>query len=179
MRIDITAVGIPRTPRGAPQSLFCYNITMSKKIIFIGITSLLLLAVPVIFYLMGYAYIGLKDPKQKVVVSYEVCGQDIIAKYNDIVQNQNTGDDAFIGKLASLAQEIESKPNYTKDPTCVYMAYSYYELKGDSGKVKELYDLSQGHIRDGRFINNNVSGAAQMALPDVNDGKDDGAGAVG
>ncbi len=152
---------------------------MSKKIIFIGITSLLLLAVPVIFYLMGYAYVGLKDPKQKVVVNYEVCGQDIITKYNDIVQNQNTGDEAFIGKLATITQEIESKPNYTKDPTCVYMVYGYYEIKGDSAKVKELYDISQGHIRDGRYINNNVSGAAQMSLPDTNDGKDGGAGAVG
>ncbi len=152
---------------------------MGKKMIFIGVASLLLILGLVASSLMGYLYIGWKNPKQKLVVSYDICLQDTISRYNDIVDNQNTGDEAFISKLASLTKDIEAKSDFTLDPDCVYMTYGYYELKGDSTKTQALYELLQGHLRDGRYINNSISGAARILLPAPADTEEKGEGAVG
>ncbi len=85
---------------------------------------------------LGYIYGGVKTPEQRALVYYNVCGNDIIDKFNDSMSSPDN--------LKKVAGEIEKKDHYADDATCVVALYFYHTTADASGsysqKTDELYN---------------------------------------
>lgn len=83
---------------------------------------------------LGYIYGGVKTPEQRALVYYNVCGNDIIDKFNDSMSSPDN--------LKKVVGEIEKKNHHADDATCVVALYFYYttaDANGHSQKTDELY----------------------------------------
>ena len=84
---------------------------------------------------LGYIYGGVKTPEQRALVYYNVCGNDIIDKFNDSMSSPDN--------LKKVAGEIEKKDHYADDATCVVALYFYHttaDANGHSQKTDDLYN---------------------------------------
>lgn len=110
------------------------------------------------FMMAGYLYIGVKNPGQKVLVHYSVCGGDIVDQYNNLYKKK----EGYLGLyfddqgLEVLANNIKDKPNHENDPTCQSILLRLYIYKNDKRSAKSAYDRLQrlqelGISADGRF----------------------------
>ena len=58
----------------------------------------------------------------RVVMRAQVCGNDIVARYNDIL---DSGDENWIGNLKNLVDEVMAKSRAETDANCRYMSLMY------------------------------------------------------
>lgn len=128
----------------------------SGLIIFVGLVAALIIAVG-----LGRAYIGVKDPGQKVQLTYTVCDDAQVKKYNDIAtRSQSAQTDAdtagYKNEFEGLTKEVTAKANADKDPSCQYILFLSYQYQGDLANMRKaagnLVSLSQ----DGKYINNKI-----------------------
>lgn len=105
----------------------------------LGVVTTIALIVGILMQLTGYLVISFKTPQQSVLTRTVVCDDRIIDRYNKISSLNDSGSD-----MKSLVGEIENKPNYKKDPTCVFIDYQYrlslsLNDKQEMATTKRLY----------------------------------------
>lgn len=75
----------------------------------------------------GYAYVGFKQPTAVVFTQTQVCKEADIDTYNALVvlfpasQEQQ---DKKVADFKAFGEDITSRSDFAKDPSCVFMAYS-------------------------------------------------------
>ena len=108
---------------------------MKRKTGFIIGGGLAVIAAVVAAAALGYLYGGVETPEQRALVYYNVCGNDIIDKFNGSISSPDN--------LKKIAGEIEKKNHYADDATCVVALYFYHttaDANGHSQKTDDLYN---------------------------------------
>lgn len=117
-----------------------------RKILLIvgGGAAVLLVIIVAGLLLSGYMAITWKQPAQETVLSTRVCGDDVVASYNEASlakkrgnSNEYTTDEAA---LSALATTIKKKAGYQNDPTCQMIMLMRAVQKEDYATAKTTYE---------------------------------------
>lgn len=132
-------------------------LSMSKKLVFVSIFVLVIIAGVAGAIALGYGYAGVKQPYETVTLRPAVCDGSVVDTYNAHVIDP-TGKD-----MTSLVDTIEHKANYQKDPTCVFIALQYHMAKRDVDQVKSLYTTLADFQKKGEYVDNKVANIASLS----------------
>lgn len=136
---------------------------MSKKLgVIIGLGAVALaVAAAIATVLLGYVYIGVKQPEQTTTLRYVVCGDSEVNSFNEKMTSTDS--------LQSLISEVEKKSHYQDDPTCLVMAYYYYasgNTGSDNGKVDDLYNRIRDLANSGSYASSKLSVSSSLTQLD-------------
>jgi hypothetical protein len=125
----------------------------------------------------GMVYAGIKKPAQKTQLVYQVCGNDVIDKYNQIhTQRPETESEnqKYEQDFNNLAKVIQERADSDKDPTCQYMLFSNFQRQGDTSNMRRTASLIVKLNEDGQYINGkiNVELYSTSTLLGIIDGKE-------
>ena len=79
---------------------------------------------------IGWLYAGIKQLDERVVVSKNICNNNLVAKYNESLSDTT--------KLKDLVSTITSKSGSDNDASCLYMRYYYLALINTGSQTDEL-----------------------------------------
>ena len=79
---------------------------------------------------IGWLYAGIKQLDERVVVSKNICNDNLVAKYNESLSDT--------AKLKDLVSTITSKSGSDNDASCLYMRYYYRALINTGSQTDEL-----------------------------------------
>jgi hypothetical protein len=122
----------------------------------VGSISFIAVIIAVIGILTGFLYIGIKQPAQTVANYSTVCDASVIGKYNQLMGAPTKDDAARTEKAKSLQQFIDqtkSKPNFSNDPTCAYMAFSSAILASNQDDAKAQLAIVKRFSEQGIYPN--------------------------
>lgn len=125
------------------------------------ITILLLTAVAVASVLLGWVKVSIKTPSQSVIVRTEVCGQDVINRYNSLYSATSNTEDEYAKNEAALeafSQEVAQKVGAENDPTCQYIIFAGALTKDDSNKAKQALETIVQLADEGHYVNTKLNG---------------------
>lgn len=71
-------------------------------------------------FVLGYVYVGIKSPEQKVAVSYRVCNSEVIDQYSKINADSPQQERQA---LTDVATRIKAIQHNEADPTCQTMLF--------------------------------------------------------
>lgn len=83
--------------------------------------------------LVGFGYVGMKSPNERIVKYYAVCTESDINKHNAELKNMDL--DAKKKALIDLATDIEKRTDYAQDSTCSQIRLHAHLLGEDVDKV--------------------------------------------
>lgn len=109
----------------------------------------------------GHIYMGVKDTNQRVSLGYQVCGDDIVKKYNMIGLPMT---DAGLEIVKSLTETIDKNANSIHDPTCQVIRFYVASESKDLAKMKDALDQLRGLYNKGEFANNNLQSTASVSV---------------
>ncbi len=130
-----------------------------KRLILIFAGLIVVAAVIAGLVFSGLVYIGIKNPKQNITLVYQVCGNNIIDRYNQIRARQPETDaenQQYEADFNELANEIQALADSTKDPTCQYMLFSNYQRQGDVVNMKQTAGLIVEMNKEGQYVNGEI-----------------------
>ncbi len=139
------------------------------KIIFIGVVVIILLGTIIAGFASGRLYVGMKEPGQKVQLTYQVCGNDIIQKHNSFYFPLDKEDQAA---MDAMVKDIVESSGYADDATCQAILFSA-ALENDNvdGMQKSLDALekltSRGKAVDGSLRNTYSIDAMRASLEET------------
>lgn len=114
-------------------------------------------------WLNGNLVITFKDPSQAVVIREEICGDDIINEYNDILNSQSVDTE----RLLDFSQSLNENYGNSDDPTCLFIiaqGLAYSAQADDAAQVYEKLkslEQSNGQYASGRI--NSLSGLRDLS----------------
>lgn len=111
---------------------------------------LMLLAVVVVAALLVLAWLRRTDITD--FVSGNSCDRSVIDKHNKAVRSV----DNFANSLKTSSLEVESKPGYTENITCVYIVYEHYAYLQDVNKTRELLNTFKALQQKGDKIDKRI-----------------------
>jgi hypothetical protein len=89
----------------------------------------------------GTLYIGVKGPKQRVVVQTVVCDNAVIAQYRSVQSPEDT---------TALLRVIKGHDQYQKDPTCMtilfWIAFAQQNISNATTALNTLKELQKQHL---------------------------------
>ncbi len=112
---------------------------------FIGIGIVIIL---VAICLLGFGYIGLKSPQQKVAVFGGACRTEDIDSYNKVLL-ESTKDSH--GTYQALVDDIEKRSSYQDDTVCNYITLRYYLITEDKAKATERLSKLEKSAKNSPF----------------------------
>ena len=124
---------------------------MSKKTLLAG--ALIVLAVgSLAAYFMGYLYIGIKSPNQRVSVNRAEagCGEAMLNRYNAVALPLSQSGESTIKALAS---EIEGIADSKNDATCQTILFASGNFVGDKAMATSAYDRVKALHAQGLYAN--------------------------
>lgn len=118
----------------------------------------------VVAALTGRFVVTFKSPEQKIVIIPGVCGEQIIAKYNNALLGYygDTPDEA-VAKLTSLVAEFSRNQNYKNDSNCLFIGYRVALLKQDYPVASDMFGQLKKQIEKGQFVDGNLDGLSSIA----------------
>lgn len=144
----------------------------------LAIVALLVIGFAVTGFLSGRLYVGIKEPRQKVQLTYQVCASDIVQKYNSFSFPLDKKDQAA---MAAMVEEITTTSGYANDSTCQAILFSA-ALENDDvdGMRKSLSAFekldSEGKSVDGNLHNTYSTDVMKTSLQETINEKSAGAG---
>lgn len=118
-------------------------------IIFLAFFSFIILGV-----VLNRLSIIIKDPKQTAILHTTVCKDELIGRYNSVIQSKTL--EEYNNGLESIVSEIESLADYQDDPSCSFMLYIYYSQKIDVIKARQHVDAIKGQSDKSNYLNGNI-----------------------
>ena len=109
----------------------------------IGAVVILAIVVAGIALALGYAYGGVKQPHNVVSIQTEVCTDKDIDTYNKLVTVYPMNEEQQTKKAAdfkAVGDDIKSKADYLKDPSCVFMVYGAAVQNRDQDDARLHYN---------------------------------------
>jgi hypothetical protein len=142
------------------------------KLIALGVAGLFIIAV-LVALMGGYIYVGLKEPRQKVQLTYQVCGDSIVQKHNSFYFPLNKENRVA---MDTMVKEITSSLGYADDPTCQAILFSAASENDDTdGMQKSLSALerlnSKGKVVDDSLQNTYSTDVMRTSLKETIDEK--------
>lgn len=89
-------------------------------------------------------------PGTKATVITEICSDSDIAKFNTLIRND-------YDSLGILMKDIETRPNYKNDTSCVFMEYRYFYGELQYSKAVEMANRYKELINSGSYSNSKIS----------------------
>src|SRR5690348_14596591 len=124
-----------------------------KKVLLVSAVALVVAVVVVggLSYL-GYLYIGTKSPDQKLSLTYQACGKNIVDEY----LTAQSGDSADSAKTKNLSNKIKALPHSDQDATCQAILFTNaFNLEQYTDMVQPLNNLQSLHDK-GQYPDNNL-----------------------
>lgn len=126
-----------------------------KKWWVVGSVLVVLVAVKVTALVLGYLYVGVKSPHQRVVVTGAVCSNEYVDQYNAALRNDTA--DKTTAALQESIQRIVSTSGYRDDPTCAYMLTEAYMRVNDAEKTNEFAGVITKLVEQGQHPTPRIS----------------------
>ena len=123
---------------------------IAKLAIIISVLGVMVVAL-VVAVVMGYAYVGAKDPGQTVALRSGACTVSDIEKYNGFVSKMEVGDE-----FNTFAADMKKRAGVDSDPNCLYILAQHQLKLGEKDVAREYVDKlaalsKKGLYADGRF----------------------------
>lgn len=117
-------------------------------------------ALVVLFIMICFGLVGFsgKAREAKTVSVYNVCGQDIVDEYNDILQNYASGSDDYTMRMDTLIDKIESTEYASNDATCQYIVLHNAIANVDETKADDSLELLEDLSAKGVYPNTSILG---------------------
>lgn len=96
-----------------------------------------------------------ENTNQSVVLVTNVCGTDIIDKYNTLLKSNSA--EEYISGFKTLADEINLLPNHDEDVNCSYILYNYYLYNEDTAKAGEYVDRLKDQNSHGNYLSGDIN----------------------
>lgn len=114
---------------------------MSKKIsqlaILVGIIiGVLLVTVIILAFLTGRIYIGFKSSEEKIVITPNVCKEELINKYNESLRQVDSEKSSEM--LKAIVDDIRGLDQKDSDPNCLHMELYYVLQNGSQSEIKDI-----------------------------------------
>jgi len=130
----------------------------------VRLIAILLIVLIAVGAFTGWIAITFKQPSGRVTVRTEVCGDDIIAKYNTATLNVSPADPTP-SAVTDLVADISKRANYQSDPTCLYIEYTTLMQKNNYTEANNRYEKMVKLADGGSYTStkvNNMSGLDSM-----------------
>jgi hypothetical protein len=120
------------------------SIMKNRVILFISIPAAVLF-ICVGLILLGYLYVGIKNPSQGVILSsaQSACGQSRVEEFKKIIDSSSGYDQKSFDGIVS---DIKSKADYDKNPVCNYIVLYQASLGDDKNQIKQLKETFEKSI---------------------------------
>jgi len=105
--------------------------------------------VAVLAVALGYVSVTLKNPSDKVTTHAQVCGDDVIGKYNEAAKSDDF--DAHKAKLKEVFDDVSTREGYREDATCAFIAYRYHLLQNEAEQINATVDSLKRLTNDGVY----------------------------
>ena len=115
---------------------------------------LVLLMFGVLSIAFGRVGIFVKDSNQKVVLRNVVCNDEVIGRYNTMLQTETMA--AYDSGIKSLATDIEALSGYGKDPNCLFILVNYYLRKEDATKARQYVNELKTQSDSGNYLSGKI-----------------------
>lgn len=130
-----------------------------KKLLILAITGWALLVLIIALFAAGIYFkkasiVINKNANQSVVLATNVCGKDIISKYNSVLNSGNADD--YASSFKTLVDEINLLPNHDDDANCSFMLFNYYLYNGDATKAGEYIDKLKVQNSQGNYLSGDI-----------------------
>lgn len=132
-----------------------------KRSIIIICIVVVLVAIGTVVFLMssGRLAVVMKQPSQKTLIVKNVCGEEMIDRYNTAFDIKHP--EKYPDTLKSIAKDIEANPDYAGDANCQYILYNYDILALQDTqkatqtltKLKQLSEQGQNPSMSFRVLN--------------------------
>ena len=104
---------------------------------------------------LGYLSVTIKEPSQKVVVQRQVCGDDVIASYNDAAKSDDI--DTYKTKLKAVFDDVTKRENQASDPTCAFIEYRYHLTQNQAEQINTSVDKLRQLSNEGAYPSNKLT----------------------
>lgn len=128
---------------------------LHPRFIMLGVAALCIIA-SIIALVKGYAYVGIKEPKQKVQLTYQVCGNDIIQKYNAFYFPLNNQDRKA---MTTMVKDITASSGYADDPTCQAILFSAASENDDINGMQKALSALEKLSSENKNVDSNLRNA--------------------
>lgn len=124
---------------------------------------IIVLLIGVVAFLVFTNQLRLNTSKTgQVVSSTNVCGDDIVKQYNNIVKNAfDTTTEARTKtnqKVQALVDTFQKDAAYAKDPTCLFISYTAAYAAGNKDVAKSYVDSMTTYADMGVFVDTRIIG---------------------
>lgn len=130
-------------------------------VVLIGV-AVLAIATAVFGILTNRLAVVFKNPEQRVIVVTNVCGDDIINKYNDAITKTSVGDNSGFVAIDALINNFTKNPDYQRDPNCLFIKFQLTFHQANFEQAKQSYDKIADLANDGIFVSSKINGAAGL-----------------
>lgn len=130
---------------------------MKKQLPLIIILGLLLLGAAGVAVAMmtGYLTITVKEPSQNVAVRAQVCGDDVVSKYNAAIKADNL--DTYKSQLKTVFEDVDKRAGKEDDATCAFVVYRYYLYENQTEQVNSAVENLKKLSDEGAFPSNKLA----------------------
>lgn len=104
---------------------------------------------------LGYLTVGIKDPSQKVVIRTQVCGDDVIAKYNEAAKSDSV--DTYKTKLKAVFEDVTGRESNAEDPTCAFIVYRYHLIENQKDQINASVETLKRLSDEGAYPSNKLT----------------------
>ena len=123
----------------------------------LGLLVLLVAAIAVVAYLLGYIYVGTKAPNQRIALASHVCGKEIVDDFNARTQQVSYPmNDKDKAAFATIKQKITSAKGNEDDPTCQTMLFQIAYTDMDVPTMDAAYKHVQASYDKGVYADSNL-----------------------
>ena len=121
------------------------------------------IALVVLVVMVGLGFVGFsgKAPSARTVSVYNVCGQDIVDEYNNIVTSDAI-DSSYYDKLNQIREKVDSLEHSDDDATCQYVIIRSSVANSDVDAAGNAFDKYQSLAEKGVYPNPNLMGQTSV-----------------
>lgn len=154
---------------------------LNRKIKVASVTGSAALAIAIIIWLFisGRVMIVWAGSGNAPVVAPRVCGNDIIAEYNNSFAADST--ELYKKRLSEVGNRVEDTANAESDPNCQVILFNYYYDNEQYDKAKRPFDITKTLAAQGRYATTELEmvqsvATMQSLLDTVNASEEEGRG---
>lgn len=151
--------------KGTFGSPYVSPVQKNRKLIVILTIGLVVLVGVVLGFVSGRLYAGMKAPGQKVQLAYQVCGDEIVQRYEEEIYFPL--DEKNSPAANKLKETITADPNYRDDPTCQTILFWLAEDKGDKDAMAASLGVVKRLHQEGIYTNSGLHDGALNYLEDA------------
>lgn len=130
---------------------------MKKQLPLIIVLGLLLLGVAAVAVaiMTGYLTVTVKEPSQNVAVRAQVCGDDVVSKYNEAIKAETL--DAYKSQLKTVFEDVDKRAGKEDDATCAFVIYRYYLYENQTEQVNSAVENLKKLSNEGAYPSNKLA----------------------